>query len=218
MTDPTTPPADRAALRDRIRRVLCEADGHGALWGTDMLEPDEYGETADAVLAVLLAPDPTVAADRAAVLTEAADAIDGETQALKDAEVLEQEKFRPCRDASAQLRRMAAEAERPLSPYFEHPECGFHWHGRDGMDVPLRDGQPVCPRCELLRLAAETQEPEPTENPARIDRLRPEFTDCASIEAIDAQLQRSRAQERRWHLRTEWLIGLRETRAEADRG
>ena len=45
------------------------------------------------------------------------------------------------------LRR--ARDERPLSPYYEHPECGFRWHGRDGMDIPMRDGQPVCPRCEL---------------------------------------------------------------------
>ncbi|MEU2780572.1 hypothetical protein [Streptomyces sp. NPDC007110] len=44
-------------------------------------------------------------------------------------------------------RRLADEG--PLSPYYEHPECGFHWHGRDGMDIPMQDGQPVCPRCEL---------------------------------------------------------------------
>ncbi|PWG13926.1 hypothetical protein DF268_08655 [Streptomyces sp. V2] len=207
MTDPTTPPADRSALRDRIRRALCEADGNSSLWGNDMLEPDEYGETADAVLAVLPeAADLATAretaretnrrlnyekqrleselaayrravaqweisergtyiphsslrtiglasgkdilgsvrhlkhferveqaeaaverltADRAAVLDEAADAIDRETQALKDAEVLEPDKFRPCRDASAQLRRMAAEA-RPAasssSPELAGPE------------------------------------------------------------------------------------------------
>ncbi|MCX5522236.1 hypothetical protein OG342_05055 [Streptomyces bobili] len=42
-------------------------------------------------------------------------------------------------------------SEAPLSPDYEHPECGFHWHGRDGMDIPIRDGQPVCPRCELRR-------------------------------------------------------------------
>ena len=46
----------------------------------------------------------------------------------------------------------AAEAEAPLSPDYEHPECGFHWHGRDGMDIPIRDGQPVCPRCELAKV------------------------------------------------------------------
>ncbi|WP_372352664.1 hypothetical protein [Streptomyces sp. KL116D] len=49
------------------------------------------------------------------------------------------------------LRR--AREERPLSPFYEHPACGFRWHGRDGMDIPMRDGQPVCPRCELRRLA-----------------------------------------------------------------
>lgn len=37
----------------------------------------------------------------------------------------------------------------PLSPYYSHEACGFHWHGRDGLDIPMRDGQPVCPRCEL---------------------------------------------------------------------
>ncbi|WP_434744613.1 hypothetical protein [Streptomyces sp. A-14] len=42
---------DRAPLRDRIRRAICEAEGFA--WDTDMLEPDEYGEVADAVLAVL---------------------------------------------------------------------------------------------------------------------------------------------------------------------
>lgn len=44
-------PADRAATRDRIRRAICEAEDF--MWDTDMLEPDEYGEVADAVLAVL---------------------------------------------------------------------------------------------------------------------------------------------------------------------
>jgi hypothetical protein len=50
--------------------------------------------------------------------------------------------------------RADAEAvdEPPLSPDYEHPDCGFHWHGRDGMDIPMRDGQPVCPRCELRRV------------------------------------------------------------------
>ncbi|MFE7370120.1 hypothetical protein [Streptomyces anulatus] len=51
--EPAAPPApaDRAATRDRIRRAICEAEGFA--WDTDMLEPDEYGEVADAVLAVL---------------------------------------------------------------------------------------------------------------------------------------------------------------------
>lgn len=65
---------DRAPLRDRIRRAVCEAEGFA--WDTDMLEPDEYGEVADAVLAVLDAP-----ADRAAVLHEAADELAAEREA-----------------------------------------------------------------------------------------------------------------------------------------
>lgn len=39
------------ALRDRIRRAVCEADGFA--WDSDMLEPDEYGDHADMILAVL---------------------------------------------------------------------------------------------------------------------------------------------------------------------
>ncbi|WP_405695218.1 hypothetical protein OHA99_09285 [Streptomyces coelicoflavus] len=41
--------------------------------------------------------------------------------------------------------------EPPLSRYYSHETCGFHWHGRDGMDIPMSDGQPVCPRCELAK-------------------------------------------------------------------
>lgn len=46
----------------------------------------------------------------AAVRREDADLIDAETAALKADGVLEPDRFRPCRDASAQLRRMAEEA------------------------------------------------------------------------------------------------------------
>ncbi len=63
MTTPT--PADQ--LRTRIRRAICEASGFD--WDPDeLMEPDEYGEHADAVLAVLPAPTVTWAA----VLAEAA--------------------------------------------------------------------------------------------------------------------------------------------------
>lgn len=48
-----TTPADN--LRDRIRRAICEASGF--TWLPDeLMEPDEYGEHADAVLAVLRDP------------------------------------------------------------------------------------------------------------------------------------------------------------------
>ncbi|MGV9588212.1 hypothetical protein [Streptomyces tendae] len=42
--------------------------------------------------------------------------------------------------------------EPPLDPNYSHEACGFHWHGRDGMDIPMRDGQPACPRCELAKV------------------------------------------------------------------
>ncbi|MFG2670826.1 hypothetical protein [Streptomyces sp. NPDC048445] len=63
---PETAAAD-AGLRDRIRRAICEAEGFG--WDTDMLEPDEYGEVADAVLAVLPAPTDRAAAPLSEVWT-----------------------------------------------------------------------------------------------------------------------------------------------------
>ncbi|WP_405925453.1 hypothetical protein [Streptomyces sp. NBC_00035] len=45
-------------------------------------------------------------------------------------------------------------ADPPLNPHYSHETCGFRWHGRDGLDLPMRDGQPVCPRCELERTRA----------------------------------------------------------------
>lgn len=59
------PATDRAALREAIRRAVCEAEGFA--WDSDMLEPDEYGDHADAVLAALPA-----SVDRADVLREEA--------------------------------------------------------------------------------------------------------------------------------------------------
>ncbi|WP_060887647.1 hypothetical protein [Streptomyces caniscabiei] len=96
------PSVGGAALRDRVRRAVCEAEGFA--WDSDMLEPDEYGDVADAVLAVLPAP-----ADRAAVLTDAADAV----VAVRDAEYgpgeFKAEK-RALNRAIERLRRLAGEA------------------------------------------------------------------------------------------------------------
>ncbi|MYR60051.1 hypothetical protein GTY54_28745 [Streptomyces sp. SID625] len=77
-------------------------------------------------------------------------------------------------------RRMADEG--PLSPYYEHPECGFYWHGRDGMDVPMRDGQPVCPRCELRRVADETAATE-----TQSEACPPGCVACATDESHDPE-------------------------------
>ena len=101
---------------------------------------------------------------RSASLTEAADGFDRHAARILDgvddkavfvAKAL-REQAAVWSEAAETLRRLAAEG--PLSPFYEHPECGFHWHGRDGMDIPMRDGQPVCPRCELRRLAAEAHD------------------------------------------------------------
>ncbi|MFJ9799889.1 hypothetical protein [Streptomyces sp. NPDC101145] len=60
-------------------------------------------------------------------------------------------------------------------------------------------------------MAAETL---PQEDPARIDRLRPEFADHASVEAIDARLRGARRQLALWERRVQMLATLRQTRVE----
>ncbi|KFG71492.1 hypothetical protein [Streptomyces mutabilis] len=95
-------------------------------------------------------------------------------------------------------------------------------HCPDHLDAESAHGAWLVCHCDVAddmerRMAAEAQPAAPdTEDPARIDRLRPEFTDHASVKAIDAQLDRARRQERRWHLRSEWLIGLRQRRVEQE--
>lgn len=119
MTD-QTPTADRAALRDRIRRALCEADGKGFMWDTDMLEPDEYGDHADMVLAVL--PE---TADRAAVYREVADFVEAMNEGCGQR--------KPCHccdtrtDVADELRRMADEAQ-PT-----HMRANVTEHNLDGL-------------------------------------------------------------------------------------
>lgn len=81
----------------------------------------DRAERAEARVAELEQQPP---ADRAAVLLWAADQIDAETRQAKADEVLEPDKFRPCRDASAQLRRMAAEAQQPAARPESCAHCG----------------------------------------------------------------------------------------------
>ena len=104
---PVPPPADQTALRDRIRRAVCEAEGFG--WDTDMLEPDEYGEVADAVMAVL--PEH---ADRAAVLEEAAGRY--EEMLAKADTAADPRYWTAVRDITLGLRRLAAEAQPITKP------------------------------------------------------------------------------------------------------
>lgn len=84
-------------LRDRIRRAICEAEGFA--FDDDSLEPDEYGEVADAVLAVLPTP-----VDQAAILRKAADWFDEESLEYTGNNGWAERK------AARELRRMADEA------------------------------------------------------------------------------------------------------------
>jgi hypothetical protein len=139
------PTPNRTALRDRIRRVLCERDGQAALWGTDMLEPDEYGADADAVLAVL--PEP---ADRTAVLLWAAEHLLARCPHLGKADAL-----RKCTcPAAEELLRLAS--QEPGAPdYAEAREELLRRLAADPAAVvsgraadETRDGQPdVCGTC-----------------------------------------------------------------------
>ncbi|NUS83700.1 MAG: hypothetical protein HOY75_13375 [Streptomyces sp.] len=93
-------------LRDRIRRAVCEAEGF--MWNTELLEPDEYGEVADAVLSVLPPP-----ADRATVLREVADWLKAwRPEFFERWAVAEQDAYEGgVDDAATELRRLAAEAQ-----------------------------------------------------------------------------------------------------------
>ncbi|MEV5957261.1 hypothetical protein AB0M11_26430 [Streptomyces sp. NPDC051987] len=117
---------DRAVLRDRIRRAVCEAEGF--TWDSDMLEPDEYGEVADAVLAVL------PSTGRAAVLREVADWLKvWRPEFFERWAVAEQDRYEGgVDDAADELRRLAAE---PQQTQTETPSMRL---GRRSMDALAR--------------------------------------------------------------------------------
>ncbi|MFF7308127.1 hypothetical protein [Streptomyces sp. NPDC008137] len=163
------PATDRAALREIAAQAIRDAACSGAdcplaedecaeqriqpaAWERGVLS-EVYGrpeQFADAVLAVLPAPT-----DRAAVLDRIREVVRRlAAHAVGFQDVLDESDRGPWGKTVAadiaELRRML-DADALLSPFYEHPDCGFRWHGRDGMDVPVRDGQPVCPRCELAK-------------------------------------------------------------------
>ena len=95
----------------------------------------------------------------------------------------------------AGLRR--AQAEAPLSPDYEHPACGFHWHGKDGMDIPMRDGQPACPRCELARVEKLLAHRERRCEELRVEskrRGKVKLEYAEKIEQLEKQLDEVRSQ------------------------
>jgi hypothetical protein len=58
---------------------------------------------------------------------------------------------------------------------------------------------------------ADEEQPEP-EAPARIDRLRPEFTEHSGVAAIDGQIRRAERQRGLWDARVRKLAALRQAR------
>jgi hypothetical protein len=187
------PATDRDTL-ERVARRLAARDWCIDEEGDDDWERRgekfraDYLEWAREVLTVLPAPDQQAAdverwqrkynaeharhvavvgalvTDRAAVLLWAADQIDAETRQAKADGVLEPDKFRPCRDASAQLRRLAGEAQQDRCPSCDHKS---EYHDADGrcwftVDHGTPGSNLVCP-CAPRRDASEAQQ-DPTQD------------------------------------------------------
>jgi hypothetical protein len=262
-------PADRAALRERIRRAVCEAEGFA--WDSDMLEPDEYGDHADAVLSVLpattdRAAGPTALREAAAfyeeVLQQSLDpdsdpryctAVRGIVMGLRrraddaqygdDSEMaasLRRDGFGedeigemlrpagkplPAPDAhrAAILREAIARVEDPEERAKTTTGLGLGWEAARDVLRRMVDEAP-CGRSSSLtgpcsagdhccKGPVEAQQPgTQAEDPARIDRLRPEFFEHASVESIDVQIQRAQRQQRQWGNRVQTLTILRQAR------
>lgn len=65
---------------------------------------------------------------------------------------------------------------------------------------------------ERDKIEAKARATTDAEDPARIDRLRPEFFEHASVEAIDSQIRRAQTQQRQWGNRARTLAILRKAR------
>jgi hypothetical protein len=170
--------ADQTALRDRIAALFRSAPGQERLGNATP------GEIADAVLAVLPAP-----ADRYRTAWLSAR---GRAQAYGEGIL------RHVADRDWWKRQ--AHAEATPSP----PTAAILSGAADVItaDAALRDTEGEHDLAEYGRelaaliqasgpggVAGEAQQPETrAEDPARIDRIRPEFTDHASVESIDVQL------------------------------
>lgn len=159
---PVTAPAG-TELRDRIRRAICEASGFTWL-PDDLMEPDEYGEHADAVLAVLPAPT-----DRAAAV-QPADRRDRWEHAAWAAGRTVDRNALAAYMAVADTEQAALRAEvKRLRTDRATDRCGScehetRYHDVDGrcwftVQQGVADRDAVC-ACQLRRLADEAQQPE----------------------------------------------------------
>jgi hypothetical protein len=179
-------PADRAALRDRIAELFrCPP-------GVEHLGDATPGEIADAVMVLLAEPvDIDPPHERAARYAAAGNEM---------AASLVRDGFGD--DEIAAMLNGSADEVAPA-----RHTC------RDRTTAAGPDWQ--CPHCSTLpsRMAVEAQQPETqAEDPARIDRLRPEFFEHASVESIDVQIQRAQRQQRQWGNRLQTLTILRQAR------
>jgi hypothetical protein len=149
------PAPDRDTLRERIRlaiaRQFLAETGSGRT--VEELDDAEFGDLADAVLAVLPAPTDQTAV-RAAALREAADFVGNDD----DCDCGGCDTCVP-RQLAAELRRLAGEAQQDEAR--AEPVCGdsAHRHGgpcalyaREAQQDPTQDGEggpdPDCERCD----------------------------------------------------------------------
>ncbi|GHB55855.1 hypothetical protein GCM10010331_49650 [Streptomyces xanthochromogenes] len=145
---------DQPTLRDRIRRAICEASGF--TWLPDeLMEPDEYGDHADAVMAVLPAP-----VGRSAGLREAANECDRRATAIDALSSSDfGEEARAARElaaAATEVRRMADEQE-AADAYDRAINTPPSAATSEAIRARLKSG--TAPR-RLRRMADEAQQPE----------------------------------------------------------
>ncbi|EGE40829.1 hypothetical protein GTY83_07220 [Streptomyces sp. SID4928] len=206
-------PAGRAATRDRIRRAICEASGFDWL-PDELMEPDEYGEHADAVLAVLGAPADRAAEAKAATTITRLRAERAELNRRLDCLRGDMRDMEHClREQNAEFdrtRRAAAEpqpARRRLTPS-EHDRA---WHaieggvGEDGADP----GTVLNAVLHALRIDAPTAAEEQAASPRR--RLAGEAAAGAhqTTEGEARPAEHSWAAELHDPLANEWVPGTR---------
>lgn len=139
-------------LRDRIRRAICEAEGFA--WDSDMLEPDEYGDVADAVLAVL--------PGTAAAICEIPHATVAEEEACEQRrlEGVEPEAHPPSSRWSVETYDPVAEEWAPGSRYPSRADALERYLGISSSRPMWRDGTPVQRRI-VRETTTHTVEPTP---------------------------------------------------------
>ena len=126
------------------------ADLHARISGaaqTAYLTAPQDSPIGDAIANAVMAVLPTAMVGQ----PETVPAVDRAT-VLRVREYLESRLDQVAVDPAEIFNILTGATEPPLSRYYSHESCGFHWHGSDGMDVPMRDGQPVCPRLSLIHI------------------------------------------------------------------